>query len=128
MRSLSMLQPTDKAPVPPDTVKTFLIAAATPQQSAWESTGSTAVANALAAGVHLVRITGWSTAGSTMINMIVNLLSSLAAAPASGTSISSSGVNHPVIGTAMFQIPGASTGYSIRVNSSGYVFVEQWRR
>ena len=114
-------------PNPPDTIKTFLVAAATPQASDWESTGSTAVTDAAAAGTQIVRFTGWSTAGTTPINFMVSLGSTRAAAPSSGSSVATF-PNQPVMGSREFQVPGGSTGYSIAVLSSGYVFVEQWRK
>lgn len=127
MRAYGVLHPTDLIPVPPDTVKTFLMTGGSSAQgSDWE-TSTGAVANAGAAAVHIARFTGLSTAGA-QLNFNINLFSTAAAVSASGTSISSSGVSHPVLGQATFQIPADSTGFSIASLSSGNVMVEQWRR
>jgi len=129
MRSISMLQPQNLAPVPPDTVTTLLVGPGVPQADDWR-TSAGAVANAAAAGVAMVRVTGWSSAGSTLIGMVVNLTNTGATAPSSGTEVSTVAAvaNVPIFGQGMFQVAGGSTGYSIAVNSSGYVFVEQWRK
>jgi len=80
-----------------------------------------------------VRFSGVSTAGAT-INFTVNLVSTHAAAPSSGTSVTtgttagSTGNSVPVHGSRTFQIPSWSTGYSVALLSSGYVFAEVWRK
>jgi hypothetical protein len=129
MRAYGALSPTDQIELPPDTIHTLLIAAGTPQAMDWA--GSTV--GAASAGAHLARFSGFSTAGAA-INFIVNLISTHAAAPSSGTSITtgttvgSTGNNVPVQGTRYFQIPPFSTGFSVALLSSGYVFAEVWRK
>jgi hypothetical protein len=127
MRNLGTLHPTDGTPLPPDTVKTFLMTGgSSAQASDWE-TSTGAVANAAAAAVHVIRITPATTAGGQFFAN-VNLYSGAAAVPASGTSVSSAGVSHPVMAPTMFQVPGNSTGYSIAAYTSGTVQVEMWRK
>lgn len=127
MRPYGVLHPTDLVPAPPDTVQTFLLTGGSSAQGIDWQTSTGAVANAGAAGVHIARFTGMSTAG-TQFNFMVNLFSTGAIVPTSGTSVSSSGVSHPVYGQATFQIPGGSTGYSVAALSSGNVVVEQWHK
>ena len=121
-------------PVPPDTVAAFnMTGGSSAQASDWFSSGSTALTAAGQSGANgpaIVRFTGHSSAGGTY-NFFVNLLSTLAAVTASGTTVgmgASSGVSIAVAGEAMFQIPGQSTGYSIAALSSGYVYAAQWKR
>lgn len=114
-------------PQPPDSVQTLLIASSSGQAMDWMSTGSTAAANADAAGITIVRFTGMSTAGA-LLNFLVNLFSTACAAPSSGSSNSSTGTNHPVLGSGLFQVPSGSTGFSVAALSSGYVMMEGWRR
>jgi hypothetical protein len=128
MRQIGMLHNTQGVPVPPDQVTTFIMTGgSSAQASDWISSGSTAAPNAQTAGVHIIRIIGQTTL-SGPFGVFVNLMSTGAAIPASGTSVASSGVNHAVNVSQMFQIPGGSTGYSIAAFSSGYVTVEQWRK
>ena len=129
MRTYGALNPLDLIPVPPDTVTTFLMTGGSSAQAQdWLSSGSTATANAAVAGVQLVRLTGMSSAGGAFF-FSANLFSTAAAVPSSGTSISSSGVNHPIAtGPLTFQVPGASTGFSFAALTSGYVIMEQWRK
>jgi hypothetical protein len=118
MRSISMLHPNDGIPVPPDTVCTLLIAGSSGQAMDWPS------------GSNIIRATGVTTVGAAL-NFMVNLFSTQCAAPASGSSAAtaaSSGVNHPVNGSGMFQVPGASTGFSVAALSSGYIMIECWKR
>lgn len=115
MRSASILHPTDGIPVPPDTVNTMLIASSSGQAMDWPT------------GTQMARLSGMSTAGAAM-NFFVNLYSTACAVPTTGSSVSSTGVVHPVMGSASFQIPGASTGFSVAALSSGYVMVECWKK
>lgn len=127
-RQIGTLHPTDQVPTPPDTVTTFLMTGGSSAQAQdWLSSGSTAVTNAAAAGVHVVRITPLTTAGGVFY-VAANLMSTGAAAPASGTSVSSAGVNHPIMSPSVFQVPGGSTGFSFFSYSSGLVQMEQWRK
>ena len=127
MRATGVMHPTDGPYVPPDTVQTLLLAGGVAQAFSWVSSGSTDVANAAAAGAHIVRLTGFTTA-SGPLPFMANLMSAGAAAPASGSSVASSGTNHPVFGPTMFQVPGDSTGWSAFALTSGYVICEQWRK
>ena len=127
MRAIGTLHPTDQVPVPPDTVTTFLMTGGSSAQAAdWLSSGSTITANAAVAGVGVVRITPITTAGGAFFCM-ANLLSTQAAVPTSGTSIST-GASHPVMSPSAFQVPGGSTGFSIAAITSGIVIIEQWRK
>ena len=122
MISIATLHPTENIPKPPDTVQTLLIAGSSGQAMDWPvspGAGST--------GSHFVRFTGVSTAGA-MLNFQVNLRSTKAAAPSSGTSTyGTTGFNHTVIGQGAFRIPGDSTGWSVAALSSGYVQAEVWK-
>lgn len=128
MRSLGLAHMYDQLiPQPSDSVITFLIAGSSGQASDWLSSGATAVANAAAAGVRFVRFTGVSTVGSSL-NFSVNLQTTQAAAPSSGTLMGqSSGLSHPVNGSGMFRVLSSSTGFSVAALSSGYIMCEQWR-
>ena len=114
MRSLSINA--KGIPVPPDTHTTILLAAATAQASDFAS------------GTQLIRVTGLSSAGA-QYNLYINLASTAAALPTSGTTATtgSTGVSVPVLGTRDFAIAG-STGFSVVSPTSGYVHVECWRR
>lgn len=129
MRAYGALNPIDQTPVPPDTVTTFLMTGGSSAQAQdWLSSGSTATATAAVAGVQLVRITGMTTAGAAFF-FSANLFSTGAAAPSSGTSIASSGVNIPIAtGPRTLQVLGNSTGFSFFAFTSGYVIMEQWRK
>ena len=117
MRNVGSLHPSEGVPLPPDTVQTLLIAGSSGQALDWPSTL-----------VDFVRITAVSTVGA-QLNTFVNLTSTKAAAPSSGTSTEgSTGFGVPVLGQGMFQIPGASTGWSVAALSSGYVMAEVWSR
>jgi hypothetical protein len=108
------------APPPPDLVTTLLIAASSGQSMDWPS-GSTQDGR-------VVRLTGQSTVGAA-INFYVNLESTKAAAPSSGNStLGTTGFVHPVMGSGFFQVPGASTGFSVAGLTSGYITVEYWKR
>lgn len=121
--TIGTLHPTDNIPSPPDTVQTLLIAGSSGQAMDWNS-----AASAGAGAVHIARFTGVSTLG-VLLNFNVNLASTKAAAPSSGLSTQgTTGFNHPVIGQGSFQIPVASTGFSVAALSSGYIQVEVWRK
>lgn len=115
MRPYGARSPTELIPVPPDTVNTLLIAGSSGQSMDWP------------AGAQIVRLTGQSTTGASM-NFWVNLFSTAATVPATGSSVSSSGVNHTVMTSHTFQVPGGSTGFSVAALSSGYISVECWRK
>ena len=102
-------------PVPPDTVSTFLLAAATAQAIDYSS------------GATRVRLTGMTTGGA-QLNFYTNIQSTLAAIPSSGTTATtgSSGVSVPVLGVRDFAVP-SSTSFSVIAPTSGYVHVEQWK-
>ena len=129
MRSISTLHPSESIPVEPDTVQTLLVAAATPQALDWVTSTGGAAATAGAAGVEIVRLSGVSTAGA-QINFTVNLMSTGAINPSTGTSIgtTSVGVNKLVMGQGAFQVPSYSTGWSVALLSSGYIQCEQWSK
>ncbi len=127
MRAYGALHPTDLIPTPPDTVQTFLMTGGSSGQASDWATSTGAVANAAAAGVQIARLTGLTTAGLSF-NFMANLFSTGAVVAAAGTSISSAGVSHPVLGQATFQIPGGSTGFSVAALTSGNVMVEMWRK
>lgn len=122
MRAYAALHPTDQTPLPPDTVQTLLIAGSSGQAMDWTSTLS-----------QLVRFTGLTT-GNAQLNFMVNLVSTHAAVPSSGSSVTtgttagSTGNNLPVLGSRTFQVPAWSTGFSVAALSSGYVIAEVWRK
>lgn len=128
-RTFGTLHPTDGVvPMPADTVYTFVMTGgSSAQASDWITTSSSAGANASTGGAGIVRFTGFSTAG-LMQAFDVNLFSTAAACPASGTSISSSGTSHSLIGYGLFQIPGNSTGFSVASLVSGYIRAEVWHK
>lgn len=115
MRAYGTLHPTDLIPTPPDTVNTLLIAGSSGQAMDWPT------------GTQIARLSAVSTVGASL-NFMVNMFSTACAAPASGSSASSTGTNHPVMGSGTFQVPGGSTGFSVAALSSGYVMVECWRK
>lgn len=115
MRGIGSLHPTDGVEVPPDTVQTYLLA------------GGTAQAIDFSTGTQMLRLTGLTTANA-QLNFFANLNSTGAAVPSTGTSTSSSAINQPVLGVRSFQIPGASTGYSLIAQTSGYVIAECWKK
>ena|SRR3990167_8956645 len=122
MRSYGALSPTDQIEQTPDKVLTLLIAGSSGQELDWGSTLS-----------QLVRFSGVSTAGA-QLNFMVNLVSTHAAAPSSGssnttgTTAGSTGNNLPVMGTRTLQIPAWSTGFSVASLSSGYIMAEVWHK
>lgn len=129
MRAFSRQHPTKDVEAAPDTVQTLLLAGGTAQALDWANStvGSSDV------GADIVRFAGITTAGVTL-NFNVNLVSTHAVAPASGTSITtgttvgSTGNSIPVQGSRYFQIPAWSTGYSVIALTSGYVSAEVWHQ
>lgn len=120
MRSYGTLHPTEGVPTPPDTVNTILLAGGTAQAMDWP------------ADTDIVRFTGLSSAGA-QFNFLANLFSTAAAIPTTGSTSSTAGttgVSHPVLGEATFQVPGGSTGFSVvsHTGSSGYVYAQCWKR
>lgn len=119
MRNIGVLHPTDFIPIIPDQIQTMLIAGSSGQAMDWPS-GTTAGA--------IVRLTGQSTAG-VLINFQVNLNSTKAAAPSSGSSTEgTTGFGVTVVGQASFQVPGSSTGWSAASLTSGYITAEVWKK
>ena len=123
MRRYSALNPLDQIPMPPDTVQTlFMTGGSSAQAMDWPSTLS-----------QMVQFTGMTSAGA-VFGYVVNLLSTHAAVPSSGssvttgTSVGSTGNNLAVVGSAIFQIPSWSTGWSAAAFSSGYVQAQIWRK
>ena len=135
MRSAGVLHPTDRAFIPADTVFTFVMTGgSSAQASDWLSTASTAMANAAAAGVGLVRITPIST-GTIPLYCTANLHSTYAAANlatsglSSGSANASTNIGYPIPAVGQtFQVSGASTGFSVAAQTSGYIHVEMWRK
>lgn len=133
MRQYGALRNTDQIPVPPDTVQTLLLAAGVNQSFDWPNSTGGAAANAAANGCQLVRFTFHTTGGVSMAGM-VNLFSTAANAPSSGSSATtgttpgSTGNSHPVLGQGQFQIPGYSTGWSAAAITSGYCIAEIWKK
>lgn len=131
IRPLGTHLPVDAGPLPPDIVQTMLLGAAAAQALDWFTTAGVAAANAAAAGVQIIALTGQTTA-NIQLNFSVNLYSTGAISPTSGTSVSTGGavpgVSHPVNGAAFFQVPGQSTGWSAIALTSGYVMCEQWHK
>lgn len=118
MRAYGARSPIDQIPLPPDTTYTMLIAASSGQAMDWST------------GAQLVRFTGQSTAGAAM-RFMVNLNSTRAAAPSSGTATGTTGGALPdvvVDGSRELQIPPGSTGWSVAALSSGYITAEVWKK
>lgn len=122
MRTYGTRNMVDDTPQTPDTVFTGLIGPGAPAAFDWGSSQA-----------QVVRFTGHSTAG-VALQFYVNLLSTNAGAPSSGSSVTTGtsngapGNQMPINGTRLFQIPGGSTGFSVAALSSGYVFAEVWRK
>lgn len=121
-------------PLPPDTVQTlFMTGGSSAQALGWQTSAASTATDARAAGAHLVRFTGMTSAGAAF-GFMVNLVSTHAAVPSSGTSVTtgttagSTGNNIGIVGSGTFQIPAWSTGYSVAAFSSGYVIAEIWRK
>ena len=132
IRGIGTLHPTDGVPVEPNKLYQFLMqgGASAGQKLDWSTTDGTAAANAAAAGIGIVRISGMSTAGSAAFLFTVNLNCSGVNAPTSGDYGSSTNANHIVSGNnpQMFQVSGASTGFSVFAASSGWVMIEAWKK
>lgn len=133
MRTYAALNPIDQIPGTPDVVQTLLLAAGAPQALDWpNSTGGAATA-ASSAGAQLVRFTAVTT-GMAMMLAMVNLVSTHAQVPTSGTSATtgttagSTGNSLPVLGERTYQIPSWSTGWSAAGPVAGYVIAEIWRK
>ena len=128
-RKIGTMHPTDGPALVPDQVTTFLMTGGSSAQAAdWTTSTGGAAADAAEAGVHIVRLTGMTSAGAAF-GFNANLKSTSATVPASGTSIASSGVNQPVVGGPVtVQIPGDSTGFSFAAFTSGYVIMEQYAK
>lgn len=122
MRPYSAENPLQGIPFPPDTINTILITGSSAQAMDWPSTIS-----------QIARVTFFSTALAAM-GGVVNLLSTHAAAPSSGSSVTtgttvgSTGNNLFVQGTRTFQIPAVSTGFSVYGASSGFAQLEIWHK
>lgn len=110
----------------PDTVHSILLTGGSSAQAIdWGSTLS-----------QLARFTGLTTAGLALA-IFANLVSTHAAVPASGSSVTtgttagSTGNNIPVglnPNFREFQIPAWSTGFSVAAYSCGFAIVEVWKR
>lgn len=112
MRAYGVLHPTDLVPVPPDTVGVAII-----------STALAVVAQDWPSGAQIV------TFGATM-SFYANLGTTSVNVPStnqSGTTVSS-GLNEYVPPGATYQIPGASTGYSLTSPTSGVITMSFWRK
>lgn len=129
MRATGVMHPTDGPYVPPDTVNVLLLTGgSSAQASDWLSSGSTALADAGTGAIHIVKITGMTTAGAAL-GLTVSLDSTRATVPSSGQQFGSTGIGQiPIMQPTFFQIPGGSTGWSAAAFTSGYVIVEQWRK
>ena len=117
MIAIGTLHPTNNVPMPADTVFTMLVAGSIGQAMDWP------------ANADIVRFTGLSTLGADL-NFQVDLRSTKAAAPSSGGATIGSTLfyGYTVMEQGMFQVPGASTGFSVAALSSGYISAEIWRR
>lgn len=133
MRQYGALRTIDGIPMPPDTVQTMLLAAATPQALDWPNSTGGAATNAAANRSQIVRFTFHTTLGVPMAGM-VNLFSTNANGPTSGssattsTTVGSTGNSSPIMGQGQLQIPGYSTGWSAAAVSSGYCIAEIWKK
>lgn len=124
----------DAIAFPPDSVQTLLLGSSVAQALGWPtSTGGTTAARTV--GAHIVRFTAMSSAaGQAPLGAMVNLVSTHALNPSSGTSVTtgttanSTGNNIPIYGSRTFQIPAWSTGWSAIMIGSGYLIAEIWKR
>jgi hypothetical protein len=110
VRSLATQHPQDFAPPAPDTVHTFVMAAATAQAADFPSTGE----------AHYMSING-TVAG------FIAYGSTAVAIPSTSVTSGSSGIE-AFSGAPGFnrRIPSGSTGYSIITPTSGYVTASFW--
>lgn len=134
MRTYGALNPLGTIALPPDTVQTlFMTGGSSAQALDWPTSAAAFAANAAAAAAHLVCFTGMTSAGSAL-GFMVNLISTHANVPTSGTSVTtgtsagSTGNSIPVNGEAIFQIPPWSTGWSAASFTSGYIMAQIWRK
>lgn len=128
MRATGVMHPTDGPYVPPDTVTTLLLTGGSSAQAQdWLSSGSTALANASTGFIHIIKLTGMTTAGGAFAFNFQGF-STQAAVPSSGLFFGSTGIGVPITQPTYFQIPGGSTGWSVAAWSSGLVIMEQWRK
>lgn len=130
MRKYSAVNPTMPFPVPPDTVFSFLLTGGSSgQASDWLSSGSTAMTNAKAAGVNIVRVTPMTTAGGAFVASFNPFSTGATAVLSSGLSSGGSTAASMILnGPTFYQIPGNSTGFSVAAQTSGMVVVEQWSK
>lgn len=113
-------------PAPADTVQIMLLAGGTAQAMDWANStvGSSDV------HAEIVRFSAVTTAGASL-NFHVNLATTEAALPSSGTSVSSGipprNTYHCSVERTL-QIPRGSTGWSAIARTSGYIIAEVWRQ
>lgn len=133
MRTYGTIGIPNTIPQSPDSVQSLLLAAGVAQNFDWPNSTGGAAANATTAQAQVVRFTFMTTAGALLGGM-VNLFSTNANAPTSGSSATtgttagSTGNSVPVLGQALYQIPGYSTGWSAASPSSGWCIAEIWRK
>jgi len=129
MRTYGALNPLGTIAMPPDTVMTMAVGPAAAAAMDWANS----TVGAADAKAYLVCFTGVSSGGAAL-NFMVNLVSTHANLPTTGTSVTtgttagSTGNSIPVNGEAIFQIPAWSTGWSAIALSSGYVMAQVWRK
>jgi hypothetical protein len=135
MRSYGALNPLGTIPLPPDTVQTLLIAGSSGQASTGRRHDRRRSLDIQPRRLpRRSRVLHRPDDRRRDLNFMVNLCSTHAAVPSSGTSVTtgttggSTGNNIPVIGEAIFQIPPWSTGWSVAALSSGYVMAQVWRK
>lgn len=133
MISYGALRPIDDIPRPPDTVQTlFMTGGSSAQAMGWQTSAASTATDARAADGYIARFTGMTSGGATY-GFMVNLVSTHANVPTSGSSVTtgtsagSTGNSIPVLGSRTFQIPAWSTGFSVAAFTSGYVMVEAWK-
>lgn len=122
MRAYGSMHPTDMNPLPPDTVTSILLAAATAQNMDYPP------------GAKMVEINARSSDGTTKTPspVYMNFFSSNAAIPSSGTtsatatSAGSTGVSVPVFTHMVYQVPGGATGFSVIAQTSCWVHLSWW--
>lgn len=113
MIAYGALSPTDGIPKPADTIATRILAAGTAQ------------AIDVSTAAKLLRVSGMSTGGVAQ-GFFVNIGTTRAAIPTSGSATGTTAVNHPVHGSRMFQIPGGTTGISVIADIAGRYQAEFW--
>lgn len=129
-RTINTMHPTDNVPMPADSNIVFLMTGGSSAQAADWNTSTGAVANAGTAGIHLVRVSGCTTAGAAFL-FTFNCMSTAAAVPTSGYTVSATtrGIDTLIAtGPSAFQIPGTSTGFSVAAVTSGNIMIEMWRK